>query len=196
MTSPDPSTRDRLITAAALLFRQKGYHATGLAEVLTTAQVPKGSLYHHFPDGKSDLARAAADWTADQMVWIIDDAFRPAPDFPHGAATLCHKLAKLFDLQATATTCPISALLFDGPESESFRAHAESTFARLSAHLAAHAERLGLSALEAEAQAETLLVAIEGGWTLARARRNSDLLRRLPARLFGQYLRIPPPAPM
>ncbi len=185
MTTPDPTTRDRLITTAALLFRQKGYHATGLSEILAAAQVPKGSLYHHFPDGKSDLARAAADWTADQIGRIIEDSFRDAPDFAQGATTLCHKLAKLFDLQATATTCPISALLFDGPESEAFRAHAEQTFVRLSVHLSTHAERLGLTVHEAEAQAETLLIAIEGGWTLARARRSSDVLRRLPSRLFA-----------
>ncbi|MGL6209484.1 MAG: TetR/AcrR family transcriptional regulator [Paracoccaceae bacterium] len=194
MTILDLTTRNRLITTAALLFRQKGYHATGLAEVLATAQVPKGSLYHHFPEGKSDLARAAADWTATEIMRIIDDAFRPASDFANGAATLCYKLAKLYDLQATATTCPISALLFDGPESETFRAHAEATFGRLTAHVASHAVRLNTP--DPEGQAETLLIAIEGGWTIARARRNSDVLRRLPARLFPEGLRIPAPPPM
>jgi TetR/AcrR family transcriptional repressor of lmrAB and yxaGH operons len=184
MTTSDPSTRERLITTAALLFRQKGYHATGLAEVLGLSQVPKGSLYHHFPQGKSDLARAAADWTAGRIGQIIDDAFAPATSFADGAATLCHKLAKLFELQATATTCPISALLFDGPDSEGFRAHADATFARLADRVSAHGCRLGLPPAEAEAQAETLLVALEGGWTLARARRDAGILRRLPARLF------------
>ncbi len=196
MMQSDRSTKNRLIAVAALLFRQKGYHATGLSEVLATAQVPKGSLYHHFPDGKSDLARAAADWTATQIIQIMDDAFVPAPDFATGATTLCYKLAKLFDLQTTAATCPISALLFDGPESESFRAHAEATFDRLAAHLAHHAQRQGLSEADATARAETLLIAIEGGWTLARARRDSAVLRRLAQSLFGAGLRIPPAAPM
>lgn len=57
----EPSTRDRLVQAATRLFRQRGYDGTGLTEILTEAGVPKGSLYHHFPEGKADLACAAAD---------------------------------------------------------------------------------------------------------------------------------------
>jgi AcrR family transcriptional regulator len=181
--SPDRSTRDRLVQAAAELFRRQGYHATGLSEVLAAAQAPKGSLYHHFPDGKADLARAAADWTADLLIRIFDDAFGPARDWQGGATTLCHKLARLFDIAAEANACPISALLFDGPGDERFRAHADAVFARLHGALAAHAQRLGEP--DPAAQAETLVILVEGGWTLARARRDSGVLRQLPARLFG-----------
>jgi TetR/AcrR family transcriptional regulator, lmrAB and yxaGH operons repressor len=184
MTSIVLNTRDRLIATAARLFRRNGYHATGLAELLVAAQVPKGSLYHHFPAGKSDLAMAAADWTAAQFIRIMDDAFTPAMDFTQGATTLCFKLAKLFDLLEAADACPISALLFDGPEGEPFRTHADATFRRLTGHLAAHGVRLGLGTQAAADQGELLVMAIQGAWTIARARRSSDLLRALPARLF------------
>ncbi|QYK41870.1 MAG: TetR/AcrR family transcriptional regulator [Paracoccaceae bacterium] len=179
----DRPTRERLTEAAALLFRRQGYHATGVAEILAVANAPKGSLYHHFPEGKSDLARAAADWTADLLIRIIDDAFGAAVDWRHGISTLCHKLAKLFDLAESANACPISALLFDGPDSDAFRAHADAVFTRLAGALAGHARRLHQAA--PEAKAETLLIMIEGGWTLARARRQSDVLRRLPDHLHG-----------
>lgn len=179
--TPEPTTREKLTLAAAELFRRQGYHATGVAEVLTLAGVPKGSLYHHFPDGKADLARAAADWTADLITRIQDDAFTPAADWPTGVATLCHKLARLFDLAEQANACPISGLLFDGPEEGGFRAHAAALLDRLIANAAAHARRLG--ATDPEDKAETLLIAVEGAWTLARARRDSDVLRRLPGRL-------------
>jgi TetR/AcrR family transcriptional repressor of lmrAB and yxaGH operons len=183
---PEPaSTRDRLITTAARLFRQRGYHATGIAEVLAEAGVPKGSLYHHFPNGKEDLAAAAADWTTRMLEGIVDDAFTPAPDFRHGATTFCHKLAKLFDLTDSADSCPIQALIFDGPEGADYRAQAAALFDRLIAAVARHAVRLGQPEAQARDAAETLLIAIEGGWTLARARRASDILRSLPSRLYG-----------
>lgn len=175
------STREKLTLAAAELFRRQGYHATGVAEVLALAGVPKGSLYHHFPDGKADLARAAAGWTADLITRIQDDAFGPAGDWPQGVATFCHKLARLFDLAAEANACPISAILFDGPEEGGFRDHAAALLDRLIANAAAHAERLG--APDPGEKGETLLIAVEGAWTLARARRSSDVLRRLPGRL-------------
>ena len=40
----DATTRDKLVTTAARLFRQQGYHGTGLAAILAGAGVPKGSL--------------------------------------------------------------------------------------------------------------------------------------------------------
>lgn len=53
----------RLIRVAAELFRKRGYHGVGLSELLTAAKAPKGSLCHHFPDGKSDLAPASVQRT-------------------------------------------------------------------------------------------------------------------------------------
>jgi AcrR family transcriptional regulator len=54
---PDRS-RQALIDTAALLFRRQGYAATGLIQILETADVKAGSLYHHFPKGKQELAAA------------------------------------------------------------------------------------------------------------------------------------------
>ncbi len=181
----DMPTRQKLVTTAARLFRQQGYHATGVSGILTAAGVPKGSLYHHFPDGKADLARAAADLTADEVSRIITDSFAEAADWQGGATTFCHKMAKLFDLLDSADACPISAMMFDGPEADSFRSHAAAAFARIIAAAAGQGQRLGLSAGQATEQAETLLMALQGGWTLARMRRDSGVLRSLPARLFG-----------
>lgn len=48
-------TRERLLTAAQRLFRKRGYHATGLSDILEAALAPKGSLYHHFPGGKEAI---------------------------------------------------------------------------------------------------------------------------------------------
>ncbi len=179
------STRNRLIAAAADLFWRKGYHGVGVAEILAAAKAPKGSLYHHFPNGKPDLALAAADWTAAGTLRIIDDAFGPAPDYRAGATTLCFKLAKLFDITDHRDRCPISAMLFDGPDGEAFRTRSADVFRSWAGRIEGHARRLGEPAAAAERKAEALLIAIAGGWTLARGRRSSDVLRRLPEQLFG-----------
>jgi TetR/AcrR family transcriptional regulator, lmrAB and yxaGH operons repressor len=60
MPRPDRS-RTALVDAAALLFRRQGYAATGVNQILETADVKAGSLYHHFPDGKQQLAAAVVD---------------------------------------------------------------------------------------------------------------------------------------
>lgn len=60
MPRPDRS-RAALVETAALLFRRQGYAATGINQILESADVKAGSLYHHFPDGKAELAAAVVD---------------------------------------------------------------------------------------------------------------------------------------
>ena len=60
MPRPDRS-RAALVDTAALLFRRQGYAATGVNQILDTAEVKAGSLYHHFPGGKQELAAAVVD---------------------------------------------------------------------------------------------------------------------------------------
>jgi TetR/AcrR family transcriptional repressor of lmrAB and yxaGH operons len=60
MPRPDRS-RAALIDNAATLFRRQGYAATGLNQILDEAGVKAGSLYHHFPQGKQELAAAVVD---------------------------------------------------------------------------------------------------------------------------------------
>ncbi len=60
MPRPDRS-RAALIDKAATLFRRQGYAATGLNQILEEAGVKPGSLYHHFPRGKQQLAAAVVE---------------------------------------------------------------------------------------------------------------------------------------
>ncbi len=60
MPRPDRS-RPALVETAATLFRRQGYAATGLNQILDEAGVKAGSLYHHFPQGKQQLAAAVVD---------------------------------------------------------------------------------------------------------------------------------------
>ena len=53
-------TRSRLVQTAMRLFWEKGYNSASIADVLQTAKVNSGSLYHFFP-GKTDLLVAVLD---------------------------------------------------------------------------------------------------------------------------------------
>ncbi|WP_019204507.1 TetR/AcrR family transcriptional regulator [Tsukamurella sp. 1534] len=58
-------TRDRLLDAAAAVLDARGYDGASLADILDSAGLTKGALYHHFPS-KAALVRA-----------LIDDQFSP-----------------------------------------------------------------------------------------------------------------------
>lgn len=53
-------SKDRMISAARRLFRERGYFGTALSEVVAESSAPRGSLYFHFPGGKEELATEVA----------------------------------------------------------------------------------------------------------------------------------------
>ncbi len=180
----DMTTRDKLAWAAAKLFQEKGYDGVGIAEILKATGLPKGSLYHHFPNGKSDLALGAADLANREMLRIIDDAYSDATDYRGGTVTLFYKLAKLFEVLGRHTGCPVSEILVGGPHRTDFRAKTAEYFDAWMDKIADHAVRLGEPEETAKPAANQLFLVLQGGWTLARAKQDSDVMRGLPALLF------------
>ena len=54
-------TRERMVFSAMQLFRRHGYNGTGFREVVAHSRTPRGSIYHHFPEGKAELGVDALD---------------------------------------------------------------------------------------------------------------------------------------
>lgn len=61
-----PDTRQRLIEAARYLFWEKGYAATGLADILARAEANSGSFYHFF-ESKDALLRTVLESYVDLL---------------------------------------------------------------------------------------------------------------------------------
>jgi AcrR family transcriptional regulator len=55
--APGRGARARILTAARVLFTERGINVTGVAELCAAAHVSKRTLYHHF-SGKDDVVRA------------------------------------------------------------------------------------------------------------------------------------------
>ena len=62
--SATPKHRDKIVRAAAVLFRRNGYAATGMNDIVTLSGAPKGSVYHYFPEGKEQIAIETIDYAA------------------------------------------------------------------------------------------------------------------------------------
>ena len=61
-------SRSRMVRSAAALFRTRGASATSFSEVLADSGAPRGSIYHHFPNGKQQLETDAIRWTSDRVL--------------------------------------------------------------------------------------------------------------------------------
>lgn len=71
LASAPPDTRARLLEASLLLFRQRGYHGVGVSDILALAGAPRGSLYHHFPGGKDQIAVAVLELVTERLEGML-----------------------------------------------------------------------------------------------------------------------------
>src|SRR5205807_3979674 len=54
-------SRTRMVQAAFELFRKRGYHATAFSDVVRESGAPRGSIYFHFPGGRSEERRVGKE---------------------------------------------------------------------------------------------------------------------------------------
>ncbi|WP_277584396.1 TetR/AcrR family transcriptional regulator [Psychrobacillus antarcticus] len=74
------NSKDILIETASRLFRLRGYYGVGLKDIIEESGVPKGSLYHYFPQGKEQLAIAAINHTKEIVINEIQALFAEIED--------------------------------------------------------------------------------------------------------------------
>jgi AcrR family transcriptional regulator len=77
-----PRTRDRrakIISAAAHLFRERGFHAVGMDEIGVSAGITGPGVYRHFA-GKDELLVAVLEEATDELWRDLDPGGRPSLD--------------------------------------------------------------------------------------------------------------------
>src|SRR2546422_9452381 len=61
-------SRASMVRGAVSLIRTRGVNATSFSDVLAESGAPRGSIYHHFPKGKEQLAGDAIRWTSERVL--------------------------------------------------------------------------------------------------------------------------------
>ena len=71
--------REAVVRAATEIFAEKGLQETSFSAVLDRTGAPRGSIYHHFPDGKDQLVALAVDRAGESALAVMEQtAGRPA----------------------------------------------------------------------------------------------------------------------
>jgi TetR/AcrR family transcriptional regulator, lmrAB and yxaGH operons repressor len=153
---------------AAVLFRRQGYAATGINQILEAADVKAGSLYHHFPAGKAELAAAVVDG-------VGGDITRLLRTFLATDASPAEIVDRWIDMLADGLAgdrrdgCPIEPIATESVHaSPAVRTAAARAF---DGWCAAVAERLtadGWSSDAASSTARAVIALIEGALVLSR----------------------------
>lgn len=102
-------TRQRMITSAALLLREKGVAGTSVAEVLRHSRGPRGSVGFHFPGGRSELLTDALRWAGDLVTTILREAASQGTRPDEVFAGLCDYYKQQLTTTEFAAGCPVGA---------------------------------------------------------------------------------------
>ena len=104
-------TKSLIIDNATILFQQKGYKGVGLSEILKVCNVTKGSLYHHFPNGKEELLVACLHSLNEVITMDIVDIFERYPTALEATNSMIEKLIVNLEREGTITGYTFSSMV-------------------------------------------------------------------------------------
>ena len=173
---PTP-TRERFVAETASLLRTQGYAATGVAQIVAVARAPLGSLYHHFPGGKVDLAAEAIRTSGAAYVALVPAIFDPAPDLLSGIRAFFAAAADHLVETDYADACPIATVALEvASTNETLRQATADVFDGWLDHGTAYFSGRGLSSSLARDLTLALVTALEGAFVLDQATRRTEAL--------------------
>ncbi|MFI2280402.1 TetR/AcrR family transcriptional regulator [Nocardia beijingensis] len=168
-------SRRRIEVAASGLLARHGYHGFGLKALSEAAELPYGSIYHHFPGGKEEIAVAAITGTGVLTGRMIRQA--PTDVFATMATLFEFMVGKLADSEWT-DGCPIGTPALDGgSDVAAVRSACVRAFDTMEQAFAGLLAELGLGGEDAAELAATVVAAYEGATILARIRQSDAPLR-------------------
>ncbi|MEV6151928.1 TetR/AcrR family transcriptional regulator [Nonomuraea sp. NPDC052129] len=177
-------TRARLIEAARTLVEAKGYHGTGLNEVLAVAGAPRGSLYHHFPGGKDQLVSEALAAAGREVDGIVVELASTAPSSRDLVRALMGALADRMVAADYAKGCPVATVALEvAATNDVLQPICGDIYAGWQGALADALRADGHDAAEADELAATVLALIEGALVLARAGRSRTPIEQTSRRI-------------
>jgi TetR/AcrR family transcriptional regulator, lmrAB and yxaGH operons repressor len=177
-------TRTRMLETTARLLQLRGYHGTGLNEILAESGAPRGSLYFHFPGGKDQLAIEATRAAVDEATQALRQALAEAKTPAQGVRAYAEAAGRLMRETDYTFGCPVAPVILDAAggvaELAELCRQAFETWAGMmrTAFVAA-----GMPARRAQALALLVMSSIEGLLLIARANRDCSALMTVAAEL-------------
>ena len=179
------STRDRILTTTGELFRRQGFHGTSLKQVTQGAQVPFGSLYHHFPGGKEELGEAVVRTSGAAYGALFALIYDAAPDPAQAATDFFDGAAAVLEETAYVDACPIGSVALEvASTNDRLRQATAEVFTSWTVTAVERFEAAGIAPERARDLAVTVIAALEGAFMLSRASRSPE-----PVRTTGRLMR-------
>jgi len=183
----DGGSRARMVEGASTLLARHGLQATSFSEVLALSGAPRGSVYHHFPDGKDQMISAAIAHPGDFLLGLLDKkAGAPAPEI---AAYFVHIWRSVLSRSQFESGCAVLAVTV-ATDSGALLDQTAAVFRGWRGRLAELLAQGGLKPRDATRLAAALVAACEGAVVLGRAERSMESFDLVAEVLLEQVRRM------
>jgi TetR/AcrR family transcriptional regulator, lmrAB and yxaGH operons repressor len=181
MSVPTPKiSEEELLARLAVVFREYGFEGASLSRLTEATGLERASLYHRFPGGKDQMARAVRD----QVTKGLQEQLLAPLNQPGALRPKVVEVAKR--IQAFYVdgkqSCLLDTLSLSGAN-EDLRASLAETYRLWLAAFTRVAKQAGHSPAQARKRAEDAIIQIHGSLVMARVTGERSAFRRVIAEL-------------
>jgi TetR/AcrR family transcriptional repressor of lmrAB and yxaGH operons len=166
---PHNEVRTNMVEGAVRLLAINGVEGTSFAEVLAATGAPRGSIYHHFPGGKTELLHAALDLASERGLATMEATRGQAPAVV--VARFLDLWRELLNRSKLSAGCAVLAVTVAAGDNELLD-HAGTIFRAWTDRLTDLFVAGGMKKSAATQLAVTVVAATEGAVALSRAERS------------------------
>jgi TetR/AcrR family transcriptional regulator, lmrAB and yxaGH operons repressor len=179
--------RERMVASAVALLARRGLQATSFSEVLEHSGAPRGSVYHHFPEGKNQMIDSALDAAGARAIELLDmKADASAEDI---ASWFLHIWREVLIRGKFEAGCAVLAVAV-AADSPGLLDHTARVFRTWRRRLAELLQQGGLEAGDAARFAAVLVASSEGAVVLARAEQSLEPFDLVAEQLLAQVRQL------
>jgi AcrR family transcriptional regulator len=165
-----------MLISAAEVLRERGAAGVTIDEVLARSGAPRGSVYHHFPEGRNQILTEALQFAGEAITEVIGDAVTK------GGLYLVRQFVEFWEELLTessfAAGCPVVAAAIGSAEEEP---HLTTVAGNIFSHwrdaLTQAFVSDGFDETDAASLAIMCIASLEGAVVLCRSTRSVDPLR-------------------
>jgi AcrR family transcriptional regulator len=184
-----------MVLSAAALLREYGASATSIDRVLAHSGAPRGSVYHHFPGGRTQLIDEAVALAGDFITGLVDGAMRADDPVPAVDAFFALWRDQLEESGFRAG-CPIVAVAVEtNDDAPQLTRAAAAVFARWQEALAALLVRHGLTEERSRRLGAFIIAAVEGAVIMCRAEQSTAPIEAAATEIHDLLVHVLPHRP-
>jgi TetR/AcrR family transcriptional repressor of lmrAB and yxaGH operons len=163
-----------MVETASRLFQRDGYSGTSWRGLVEEAGTPWGSVHHHFPGGKVELAVAAIGFGGEAGSGLIAHCFATQPDPATAVREMFRLSAAEMEASGYTAACPVASVAIETvPKSDAMATAAVAAFTGWEKLIARRLRDAGMKKKRARGLSRLTLTMLEGALVRSRIERST-----------------------